>query len=218
MKTAVYTVLFGDYDNFREPEYVDPDYDYYLFTDQNIESENYEVIFIVHHLDRSKRDLILQARTWKIFNGYDYLCINNYDSIIYHDCNIIPTASLKDLVDNQVTDFMTIKHPGRDCIYQEYEVCCDVARDDVHIMNEQVQRYADDNYPINNGLIASGVIFRRNTEDVKTLCAGWLQEVEGGSIRDQLSFNYVATKLNFKFDLLPWGIIGTYFNYYKHKK
>ena len=33
-KTAIYTSLFGDYDEWHEPKYVQEGCDYFLFTDQ----------------------------------------------------------------------------------------------------------------------------------------------------------------------------------------
>lgn len=39
-KLVVYTVLFGNYDILKEPLYITPNCDYYILTDQNINSDS----------------------------------------------------------------------------------------------------------------------------------------------------------------------------------
>ncbi len=218
MKIAIYTVLFGPYDQWREPKYVQPDADYFVFTDQDIKSDTYEVVKYFKGLLTKPRAKILRAREFKIFIGYGFLCKEGYDLIIYHDANIIQTKDLQPLIDMQVNDLMILRHPVRDCIYDEFHACADGNKDKVKTMYKQVQRYADLGYPENNGLVASGVMFRRNSKKVAAFCRAWYKEVSKGSIRDQLSFDYVAWKLKYKFDMMDWQYIYDYFDYNsKHK-
>ncbi len=113
---------------------------------------------------------------------------------------------------------MVMKHPTRSCIYDEFHACLDGQRDDRDTMLNQVQRYASAGYPANNGLVATGVMIRRNDKVVLAFCRAWLDELENGSIRDQLSFNYVAWSMGFKYDMISYADTLTYyFRYVKHK-
>lgn len=208
MKIAIYTVLFGEYDQWREPKYVQPNADYFVFTDQEIKSSVYSPV-----IDLLRGRKVLKAREYKIIRGYQELCSRGYDLIIYHDANIIQTKDLQPLIDMQVNDLMILRHPLRDCIYDEFHACNDGQKDKVKKMYDQVQRYADLGYPENNGLVASGVMFRRNNKKVAAFCRAWFEEVKNGSIRDQLSYNYVAWKLDYKFDYMDWQFLYDYFNY-----
>lgn len=213
MKKALFHVLFGDYDDFQEPAYIQPDIDYYLFTDQSIVSDLYTVVNIQPGIRST-----LTARQWKIVKGYQYLCEQGYDVVIYTDCTIRPVANIDPLLDLQICDLMILKHPVRDCIYDEYYACTNPPRDNAEVMHKQVQGYADMGYPKHNGMVSSGLNFRRNSKDVLKFCKAWLREVERGSIRDQLSFNYVAWQRQYKFDLLDWNYLFDYFTYNaKHK-
>ena len=214
-KIAIYTVLFGAYDEWTEPKYIQPDADHFVWTNQEIESKTYQI----EKIATFEQTHVMYARKWKIYYGYNSLCAKGYDLIVYHDCSIVQTANFQHLIDLQICDFMVLQHPIRDCIRDEFHACCDGKRDDIDRMHKQVQRYFDDYYPEHNGLAATGVIFRRNTKAVLKFCKAWLKEVEKGSTRDQLSFNYVAWKMGYKFDFMDWQYLYDYFNYQnKHKK
>ena len=214
MKVAVYSYLFGDYDQWIDPVIYNKDHDYFLYTDNpTIKSNVYEIIECPEHKDTARN-----GRRWKLYLGYYDLVVKGYDLIVSHDSNIRINSDLADIYKNQVTDFMLMKHPTRDCIYDEYHACCDGEKDGIYTMAEQVQGYADEFYPKHNGMVATGVMFRRNTKKVQDFCRIWFEEVLAGSIRDQLSFNYVAWKLKFKYDMIDFNYTLTWnFNYYQHK-
>lgn len=217
MKIAIFTALFGDYDEWRDPLYVQPNADYFVFTDQDIKSDVYE------RLDRLLQtwdgpNNIRLAREVKILSGYKVLCSQGYDLIIYHDCNIVQKNNIQHLIDLQKCDLMILKHPTRICIYDEFHACNDGQKDKTKKMFDQVQGYANEGYPAKNGLAATGIIFRRNNKKVLKFCQAWLKEINNGSHRDQLSFNYVAWKLKYKFDFFDWQYIYDYWNYNSNHK
>ena len=76
-------------------------------------------------------------------------------------------------------------------------------KDDPEIIQNQIQRYQKEGYPVNNGLIKGGIILRRHNEkDVINAMESWWEEVKYNSKRDQLSFNYVAWLHNLKFNYI----------------
>ena len=64
-----------------------------------------------------------------------------------------------------------------------------------------------ENYPENNGLISGGVLVRKHTDEklIKVM-EEWWYFVKNFSKRDQLSFNYVAWKHHFKYNVIPGDI------------
>ena len=96
---------------------------------------------------------------------------------------------------------MAIKHDLRDDVYEEAQACIELEKDSPEIITSQVSRYNKHDYPEHNGLIASGILFRKhNDQQVKQIMADWYSEVYNYSRRDQLSFNYVCWKNNFKYE------------------
>jgi hypothetical protein len=206
-KVAVYSILFGNYDQFLEPLYHDEDFDYFLFTDQEVNSDIYTIIPRKTTGDNIRDQREIKINSCKYFGDYDYT--------IYHDANITQFMPLKGLLDSMHTDLAVMKHPMRSCVYAEYEACCVQSKDDPEVMNRQVQRYMDEEFKANSGMVATGVLFRKTSDIVRAFEGRWWHEVDNGSIRDQLSFNYCLNGL--KIDLFPWTILTTHFIINKHK-
>lgn len=134
-----------------------------------------------------------------------------YDISIYIDSNFLIIGDIFQLIkklgnfklaifDHNQTD------DARNCIYEEYEAILElgknqgVYKDDVKVMQKQINWFKEEGYPKNFGLIKGGVIIRRhNDESVIKLMEDWLKIVSTMSKRDQLSFNYVAWKNKFKY-------------------
>ena len=76
-------------------------------------------------------------------------------------------------------------------------------KDNPSIITEQMNKYIKEQYPPNNGLIVSGVMFRKHNEkDIIKCMELWWEELKYGSKRDQLSFNYSAWKQDIKFNYI----------------
>ena len=90
--------------------------------------------------------------------------------------------------------------------------------DSEDIINLQIEKYKQLEYPEHNGLIASGILFRdHHDEQVIKLCEDWFDEVTNYSRRDQLSFNYVCWMNDFKYDEAPlFYFKNEYFQRVKH--
>ena len=97
---------------------------------------------------------------------------------------------------------MCMNHPDRDCIYQEAEAVVELKKDTENIVSIQIHKYLGENYPKNNGMIASGILYRTHNDPVvKELMNEWWNEVKLMSRRDQLSFNYVCWKKEFQYSI-----------------
>jgi len=100
--------------------------------------------------------------------------LNQYSDMMTDDCN-----------------FVTLDHPDRICIYEEIEACRKYNCED-HLLLDMVKNHLEEvHYPVNQGMIQSGVMIRKKCEGVFSFCSMWWDEVLKFSKRDQLSFNYV---------------------------
>lgn len=187
----VYTAIIDNYDTLKKAP---KGYECVCFTNTDIKSDEWRI-------EKVKGSGVKLAREIKIrpdiYIGEDSLWI---------DANIEAVKPQKEF-----KDFLTMKHPSRDCILQEVEACSRLGKDKLRRMTKQVQRYKG--YPQHNGLIASGVIYRRYNDKVNELNNLWWDEVKRGSHRDQLSFNYCAWLLDFEYETFDF-MDG--FKYYKH--
>ena len=99
---------------------------------------------------------------------------------------------------------------ARNCIYEEYDAIMKLGqknggnyKDSPEIMYNQIKRYLNEGYPKNNGLATNPIILRNhNDSEVIKLMEDWWIEIKYGSRRDQLSFDYVVWKNNFKYKFL----------------
>src|SRR5258706_1627713 len=88
------------------------------------------------------------------------------------------------------SDLVTRRHPGRDCAYSEADEVLRLRLDDPDVVRAQMERYRRAQYPRRNGLAEAGILLRRHSDHVIHQTLAWWDEIERGSRRDQLSFDY----------------------------
>ena len=230
-KKVIYTSIFGSEYYLHEPSIKLDGWDYICFTDNpNYKSDVWDVKIIPKMYDGardSKKPKILPHR-----------CLKDYDISIWIDGDIKIIGDINFLVDKYLSnknyaafnhEFCGISTTGnlnvRKCIYEEARFIKWLGdnhpkkhyKDDLDIINSQVDRYRKDGYPENNGLARTTVVFRRhNEDDVITNSENWWSEMKYGSRRDQISFNYVAWKHHLKFNYIQEDIDDNqYFHYMK---
>ena len=129
-----------------------------------------------------------------------------HDWSIWVDGSLLITADLSLLLEEVKNQncFGVYRHAKRDCLYQAAMNCIDKNKDDPIIINEQTQKYREEGFPENHGLVASGVLVRQHhNPKVIDLMDAWWQEIYQHSRRDQLSFNYVCWKKQFNYYQIP---------------
>lgn len=197
-KGVVYSAITGGYDNVKEPKCVTPELDYVLFTDNpNIQSKVWKIRLIENpeHLDN-----VRLARRIKIL-GHEYL--TEYDYSVWVDGSLEIVGDMKEYIDSykRKEPMISFNHRRNECIYQEVNACTRLKKDDVKIMEKQMERYRREGFPENCGMTESGVIVRDiHNEKIKIIMQAWWDEIKNGSRRDQLSLNYVCWKYNFMYD------------------
>lgn len=182
----IITANFGDYEDYT-PDYYHEGWKHIYFTDAPREIPNWEV---------------------RILDNYDK--INRHIKACPHE--FLPDVTESWWVDANIRlnklepfndEWVTMEHPYRNNIRDELDACISMKKDDPDIMTKQVQDYLKEGFS-GEGLVSSGIIYRRHTGKVKRFGEAWWKEVLNKSRRDQLSFSYVCWKLGFKYSLMPF--------------
>ena len=203
MKIVVYTAIFGGYDKLWSPSVADPEVDYICLVDKKIPCPKPWQMKI---LDVKHTDPRRQARYCKI-NSHTMFPDANYT--IWHGGNVQLRCKpnvLIDILDND--NVAAIKHSLRDCIYDEARECKLVGRGKPSAIESQMIRYRVCGYPTHRGLHATFLLVRRNSDATSRLNKLWWKEVYNGSVRDQLSFDYVCWRHKFKVATIPGDIFS----------
>jgi hypothetical protein len=210
MKIAIYTSIFGGYDDLIDDQYQMDGVDYICFTDRDLESETWKVIKSTPIYNDPNRN----AKKYKIL-PHRYL--KDYDYSIWIDGNIKVISDIRALCNGdsyKVYDHMQV-FDKRNCIYDEAQAILNFGKinsertpergiknwkDNPKLIVDQMNRYISEGYPKNNGLATNPIIVRNhNDSDAIAVMEDWWSEIKYNSKRDQLSFNYIVWKNQFNF-------------------
>lgn len=187
-KKVIYTCITGNYDSLLPQPFFE-DYDYVCFSDAPLESSLWEIRKIPEKLKGLSP--VKQQRYVKL---HPHEILSEYEYSIYIDANVNILSDPTVLFDENYS-VETPAHPTRICIYTEEKACATLKKDKEEIMLPQIERYKKEGFPNNYGLVQSNIIFRKHNEpDCIRLMEAWWAEIEKGSHRDQLSFNYALWK------------------------
>jgi hypothetical protein len=138
----------------------------------------------------------MDAKIYKIL-PHLFFPLKEGDWTIWIDANVYLKVDVQLLIDkvrNARKDIGVFKHEKLQCLYAEAATCKRRFKNQVPIINEQIQFYNKQKYPMKNGLVACFLIVRRNCADVRSFCEEWWAQITRFSFRDQISFPYVASK------------------------
>jgi len=149
----------------------------------------------------SRQDPRRSARLFKIL---PHRYFPEYEYSIWMDGTHCPRKNPSELLSFcGPAGIAVFRHPDRSCIYEEARACIQRGFD-AKTIRAQMARYRVDGYPEGNGLAQSTVIARRhNLPTVSAAMEQWWREVDQGSVRDQLSFDYVMWKSRMRYGCIP---------------
>ncbi len=136
---------------------------------------------------------VLNAKIVKVLSHqYIYSDVSVWiDGSIYLYPNFDPISLLEDY------DIVLIKHPQRDCIYDEIKPAKNRITHDQEEqikIEAQIEYYKSINFPPNYGLWCGGFIIRRRNQRVIEFNNDWWSEICRFSYRDQLSLPVVLSR------------------------
>lgn len=197
-KGVFYSAIIGDYDNVKSPEYINPELDYILFTDnRTITSDVWKVIYVdkPNDLDNSRF-----SRIFKIL-GHKYL--GEYDYSIWVDGSIVFTSDPIEYIKQNrgYSSILCMPHHELCCAYEEAEACLSLGKGNATEITKQIERYREESFPDHYGLISGGVIVRElHDDELNKTMETWWDELLNGCGRDQISFGYSCWKNHFLYD------------------
>lgn len=201
-KYAIYTAIFGAYDELREPanKAILEEADFFCFTDDaSLQSSRIQVI----QVERLFEDPTRCARYYKIM---EHPVLSDYEWTIWIDANyVFEVASISafrlDRFEN--TPLITFRHSAHHCLYDQALVCIYAYNDHYYKILGQIIRYALAGMPVNFGLYETGILIKNKAHPkLGLLQQMWWQEVNKGSRRDQISLPYCLWKLNLQIGIL----------------
>lgn len=215
-RCVIYTAIAGDYDQLREPVYVDPNCDYVCFTDNPKLTSN---VWEIRALPDWKKDANRSAKQIKVL---PHRFLPEYDCSIWVDGAFEITGNLRELMQIYMrnSNILCFMHYRRAHVYEEAEVVGQAGFDMADKISEQMELYRKEGFMDDNELIAGGVLFRKHHQpEVIRLMESWWKEIINHSRRDQLSFNYCAWKEKVIFDMVDENIYeNLYLKAYPHNK
>ncbi|MBQ9706214.1 MAG: DUF616 domain-containing protein [Paludibacteraceae bacterium] len=202
-KIAIYTALIGNYDSIHQPSTTDDRFDYFLFTDDVTESQ--AGVWQIRKVDYTNKDSTRVARYVKT---HPHALLPDYKATLWIDASI---EIVSPYIYERCIEMMkigvqlaSIKHPWRDCIYDEAFVVYGL-EEERKIMS-WCHKLRIEGYPRHNGLYESGVLFRTNDEDIIQFNDDWWNIILHYTRRDQLGLNYLLWNKQIKQDyILPQG-------------
>jgi hypothetical protein len=205
---TLFTGIFGPYDKLKEPTVLTPGWNYVCYTDQPIKSRFWEI----RKKPLLNKDPQLVARDIKI-NFHKHI---DDEYSIWLDASFQINCNLTQWWKNHFKpDITCVRHPIRDCVYQEAIICTQNGRKGVAKALEQVQSYRGI-IPEHGGLIQSGLLMRKRTDFTINLCEEWFAELCRHSMRDQISFAKVS--VNKPINYIQWDYRRSpeEFRHYRH--
>lgn len=186
MKTIVYTCITNGKNSLLDWQAED-DIQYICFHDGTVEntSKLWDMQSVTYKNDDPRRI----ARYYKT---HPHEVLPKHDISIWIDGSLYPRVHLQQLVDwigNY--DYACRHHPGRICIYKEAEAIIRMGFDTKENIQKVVDKLEAEGYPSEFGLHETGVLVRQHKQTVIDFDTKWWEEIENGSSRDQMSFDYV---------------------------
>lgn len=215
-KKVVFTAIFGNYDNLKTPEYINPDWDYVCFTDnKNIESD----VFTVKHVNQRFENVTKNARMIKLLS---HLFLINYEFSLWIDGSVkLRGKNIDELVNHNLSsNYISLhNHVKRDCVYEEADACMLAKKDGNDILARQIAEYRNEGLPESVGVFETAEIARRQwAPEVQMLNSLWWQQLDAFSIRDQVALPFVFWKHDFtSFTMEGNQWLDAYFHMYKHR-
>jgi len=213
-RNVVYTCLFGHSETFANHDYQDDSVDYICFTDdETLTSTCWKFIVV-------ENKLIDPHRLSKSFKHLPHRYLGNYERSLYIDNTVKLKIEPSEIFKAFSDDLVVLKHPVRDCVYDEAKAVIDLEYDNPEIVKRQMRFYRDLGYPKHNGLITSTFLLRNhNDEALQAVNEDWHKQILLYSKRDQLSWNVCAHYRNFRYhaidekvrnnSLFAWPVSGT---------
>lgn len=196
MKT-VFTAIFGKYDDLKEPAIVSKGWKHICYTDQDLKSDVWEI----------RKVPVMECGPAKTARWYKIRFDKHIDTefSLWVDGTFIINVNLNRWWRRFVAPFTAVQHPYDNCIYTDAKSCIDTGKGDPRLIERQIALYRALRIPKNNGLIASGVLMRQNTQEVARFCRLWWDQVQSWTERDQIAWGAINFQMPGLVHRIEWN-------------
>lgn len=198
MRTC-FTAIFGNYDDLKQPFWIPQHWKFVCYTDTDLQLPDNNV-WEIRKVPVMEFGPAKTARWYKI-NFHKH--IDTEDSL-WIDATFFINIDLNRWWRRFQEPMTVVNHPFDDCIYTDIKSCIGAGKGDFLTLVKQVTDYKALGIPEHNGLIASGILMRRNTKEVREICDTWWEQVEKYTERDQVAFGYAAWTNPGVFNSIDW--------------
>ena len=195
-RIAVYTAIFGDYDELMQPKVIDSQCDYFCISDKEPKNIGiFKWIPLEVICDELIGNSALKNRYCKML---PHRIFPQYKYSIYVDGNIMIDYKLNHLLNKLGGRAMGFfDHINCNELYVEAFRFSDqyIAIENVDLIKKQVLEYCAVGFPFGFGFVENGVIIREhNVPSCISVMENWWLEYQKYTTRDQISFMYAVWK------------------------
>lgn len=194
---VIYTAIIGDYDELKDPEFIQDGISYVCFTDNpRITSDIWDVRYVVGGAD--PRQVV---REYKVL---PHKFLSDYETSIWIDASFTICGDLVAFIMEyqKHAPMLLFPHYERICIYDEAAVCISNSIEEKEVILRQINQYYNEGYPLNEGLVCGGFLVRQHHNlEIQSLMEEWWKAICDFSKRDQISLPYLMKKNNIYYDL-----------------
>lgn len=197
-RIAVYTCVFGNYDQLQEPICHPNNIDYYIITDLEVpDASSWSKIDLKPFHEKIEGFTNVERNRW--FKMHPDQVFTDYNYSIYIDGNVMPVTDFTEFVNRIGSCGVAMYwHRYNNCVYQEalYNRYA-VRKISTKELDEHVQYLKEQGMPREYGMTTCNVIARDHDNPIcLKLMDDWWNEFMMHCRRDQMSFPYVAWKNN----------------------
>lgn len=182
-RIVVYSCLFGNYEEIKEPTKRDPKVRYLMFTDAEVPNDS---IWQKKCLPYGLSDVRRTSRLPKLL---PHRFLPPHDISIYLDSSLtLNVDNIAEMAEQCLNGAEVALYPHfrRNCVYDEIAICRELKIESPQICDAFESFYKHLGVMPNQGLFENTMIVRRNSEAVRELNERWWDYYIGQ--RDQLSF------------------------------
>ena len=175
MKKAIYTCIIGSYDSLRQPCVQDNGYDFILFVAKGTKKQDRNGVWQIRELDYVGTDNVVTSRYPKL-NPHKVL--PEYEYTLWMDGNLaIIDEGFYRVVNEKIAqgvDYAGVKHPDKNCVYEDIEGCMHAMRDKPANIWRAAKFLVNLKFPRHYGMYENNIILRRTaSEAVRSFNEEW---------------------------------------------
>jgi len=189
-KIVVFTCITGNYEDLKDPLYISPNTDYFVFSDIETNSSIWMYKSIPEKLNNyssADKNRYIKMHPYEFFMAYDYA--------VYVDGSIQIVSDITGLINlvSEENGVAVHRHVERDCIYKEAEICKIFRKGNYKKIEDTVSDYKSKGFPKDYGMVeCSIIVYTIENAKAKNIIDEWWEEYMNKKCgRDQIIFPYV---------------------------